>query len=226
MSSHNPQAWFFDFDGVLLDTAIIKAQLFVELLPGLTPTQTEATVDFCLTEGGMPRREKFIHIHRHILNTPLTAAGLEALVKKYTERVLSRVLKASFLPGAMEAITSPNEGALRFVISGTPHDEINAICNHLKISRHFERIVGSPTSKQDWIGKILNNYGLGSRQAVMIGDSLTDWQASQDTGIAFLGIDAHDLEILPDSETVFQDLHQLKSKIVRLIQPVKLETSP
>ena len=60
----------------------------------------------------------------------------------------------------------------------------------------------------------------------MIGDSLTDWQAAQDTGIAFLGIDAHDLEILPDSETVFPDLRQLKSKIARLIQPVKLETTP
>ena len=42
----------------------------------------------------------------------------------------------------------------------------------------------------------------------------------------FLGIDAHDLEILPDSETVFPDLRQLKSKIARLIQPVKLETTP
>ena len=183
-------------------------------------------MDFCLTEGGMPRREKFIHIHRHILNTPLTAAWLEALVKKYTERVLSRVLKASFLPGAMEAITSPNEGTLRFVISGTPHDEINVICNRLKIRRHFERVVGSPNSKRNWIGEILNHYGLDSRQAVMIGDSLTDWQAAQDTGIAFLGIDAHDLEILPDSETVFPDLRQLKSKIARLIQPVKLETTP
>ena len=226
MSSHNPQAWFFDFDGVLLDTAIIKAQLFVDLLPGLTPTQAEATMDFCLAEGGMPRHEKFIHIHRHLLNTPLTAARLEALVEKYTERVLSRVLKAPFLSGAMEAITSPNEGTLRFVISGTPHDEINAICKHLKIRRHFERVVGSPTSKPDWIGKILDHYGLNPRQAVMIGDSLTDWQAAQDTGIAFLGIDAHDLEILPASETIFPDLRQLKSKIARLIQPVKQETTP
>ena len=226
MSSHNPPAWFFDFDGVLLDTAIIKAQLFVDLLPGLTPTQAEATMDFCLAEGGMPRREKFIHIHRHLLNTPLTATRLEALVEKYTERVLSRVLKAPFLPGAMEAITSPNEGTLRFVISGTPHDEINAICKHLKIRRHFERVVGSPNSKPNWIGKILNHHGLDSRQAVMIGDSLPDWQAAQDTGIAFLGIDAHDLEILPASETVFPDLRQLKSKIARLIQPVKLETTP
>jgi phosphoglycolate phosphatase len=226
MSSHNPQAWFLDFDGVLLDTAIIKAQLFVDLLPGLTPTQAEATMEFCLAEGGMPRREKFIHIHRHLLNAPLAAAQLETLVKKYTERVLSRVLKAPFLPGAMEAITSPNEGTLRFVISGTPHDEINAICKHLKIRRHFERIVGSPTSKPDWIERILNHYKLDPRQAVMIGDSLTDWQAAQDTGIAFLGIDVHDLEILPASETIFPDLRQLKSKIARLIQPVKQETTP
>ena len=226
MSTHDKQAWFFDFDGVLLDTALIKAQLFVDLLPGLTSTQGEATLDFCLAEGGMPRREKFAHIHRHILNTPLAAAQLESLVKKYTECVLSQVLKAPFLPGAMEVITSPNGGTLRFVVSGTPQGEINAICNHLKISRYFERIVGSPTSKPDWIGKILNHYGLDSRHAVMIGDSLTDWQAARDKGIAFLGIDAHDLEILPASETVFPDLHNLKSKIAHLIQPGKLEATP
>ena len=45
---------------------------------------------------------------RHLLNTPLTAARLEALVEKYTERVLSRLLKPPYLPGALAAITSPN----------------------------------------------------------------------------------------------------------------------
>ena len=49
----------------------------------------------------------------------------------------------------------------------------------------------------------------------MIGDSKTDWQAAKDTGIAFLGVDFHGLEILPDNEVIVPDLNDLETFIAK-----------
>ena len=82
------QAWFFDFDGVLAVTAIIKAELFIELLSDLTPKETQSILDYCIREGGVPRREKFIHIYKELLNRPLEDASLKNLCNKKHKNIV------------------------------------------------------------------------------------------------------------------------------------------
>jgi len=209
------QAWFFDFDGVVVDTSLAKADLFVELLPELAPEQASQVREYCLVEGGVPRREKFVYIFREILNQPLAKDQLNALVDRFTDRVLGRVLKAPFLPGVLPVINSPRTNLHRYIISGTPHAEMSAICIHREISQFFDAICGSPRGKADWIEHWLTEHDLPREHAVMIGDSKTDWQAAKDTGIAFLGVDFHGLEILPDNEVIVPDLNDLETFIAK-----------
>ena len=213
------QAWFFDFDGVLTDTALIKAELFVELLDDLSPEETQAVLSYCLREGGVPRRGKFIHIHQQLLNRALTAECLENLCSEYTKKVVDRVLHAPLVPGALNTLEHLPETVKAFVISGTPHSEINSLCRDMGITQHFESICGSPRSKPEWILDLLNQHSISSENAWMIGDSITDLNAARLTGLGFVGVDIHQLGYLPEAEIVLPDLSPLQECLTHKLHP-------
>ena len=211
------QARFFDFDGVLADTSLAKAELFISLLHNLSAEETEAVQLYCLEEGGIPRTEKFVHIFREILKRPLPESNLNDLVAQFTELVVDSVLAAPHVPGAYEAISQSPNSQIQFVISGTPHQEMISICDARKISRFFSAVCGSPRTKTDWIEKIISEHNLVREQAVMIGDSMTDLKAARETEIAFLGVDQHGLNILPSSEIIVSDLSNLDASIEKAL---------
>jgi len=207
------QAWFFDFDGVLADTALIKAELFVELLRDLTPKETQSILVYCLREGGVPRREKFIHIHKELLKRTLNDKSLENLCNEYTKNVVDRVLHAPLAPGALKTLEHLPKTVKAFVISGTPHIEINSLCREMGITQYFESICGSPRSKPEWILDLMSQHTISAKNARMIGDSITDLNAARLTGLEFVGVDIHQLGYLPDDEIVLPDLYPLQEHL-------------
>ena len=217
------QAWFFDFDGVLADTAIIKAELFIELLNDLTPKQTQSILDYCIREGGVPRREKFIHIHRELLDRPLDQKTLANLCDEFTKKVVGRVLKAPLVHGAQDTLENLPKSVKAFVISGTPHSEINFICEKMEITRFFESVCGSPRSKSDWILNLLSQYSIAQQDAWMIGDSMTDLNAARLTSVGFIGVDVHQLGYLPQAHLALPNLSPLMECLTKDLYP-KLES--
>ena len=203
------QAWFFDFDGVLADTAIIKAELFIELLSDLTPKETQSILDYCIREGGVPRREKFIHIYRELLNRPLDEDSLENLCVEFTKKVVGRVLNSPLAPGVLDTLENLPKSVKAFVISGTPHSEINFICDEMGIAQYFESVCGSPQCKPDWILNLLSQYSIAAEDAWMIGDSMTDLNAASLTGVGFIGVDIHQLGHLPQTQVILPNLSPL-----------------
>tara|TARA_B100001123_G_scaffold295559_1_gene329551 strand:- start:1473 stop:2150 length:678 start_codon:yes stop_codon:yes gene_type:complete len=209
------QAWFFDFDGVLADTAIIKAELFIELLNDLTPKETQSILDYCIREGGVPRREKFIHIYKELLNRPFNDASIENLCNEFTKKIVGHVLDSPLVPGALDTLENLPKSVKAFVISGTPHSEINFICDEMDITQYFESVCGSPQSKSDWILNLLSQYSIPRKDAWMIGDSMTDLNAARLTSVGFVGVDVHQLGYLPQTQMILPNLSPLMECLTR-----------
>ncbi len=71
--------------------------------------------------------------------------------------------------------------------SGAEHSELNAICGYFGISKYFISIEGSPPTKDIVIARLLKEYNYRADEVVLVGDSLTDYEASRSNGIHFLG---------------------------------------
>jgi len=183
-------AIFFDCDGVILDSVDIKTKVFYKMFLKFGEEYARQGVQFHLENGGISRHEKFKHFYHHILNHQVSDEKIMDLGKQFSEYVLDEVLKAPFIDGAYETICELHKLQIPiFVVSGTPHDEINYIFQERNMSRFFEGIHGSPRDKSDIVKDILDRYTCNKENCLFIGDALSDLEASVKTGLIFLGIE-------------------------------------
>ena len=186
------QAVFFDFDGVILDSVDVKTQAFAAMFRVYGPEVERAVVDYHLANGGISRFRKFEYYYRHLLEKPVTEEMLEALGREFNHLALEGVLAAPFIDGAMETLESLKEqGIPAFVVSGTPHEEIQLIVEKRNLGSYFVEAHGSPRKKQEIVQDIASRHSLRMNDCLFIGDATTDFEAARVCGTDFLGIVKH-----------------------------------
>lgn len=71
------------------------------------------------------------------------------------------------------------------IVSGAEHNELNRICDTFELSQYFITIEGSPVRKDVLVKNILEKYEYVTEESILIGDALTDYNASAKNGINF-----------------------------------------
>jgi phosphoglycolate phosphatase-like HAD superfamily hydrolase len=183
-----PAAILFDFDGVILDSAEIKAMAYAEIYQAEAPEKVAAAIDYQRYHGGVSRTEKFAHFERDLFGRPADQARIDALSRMFTAIVLDKVLAAPFIPGARALLDAAHGQADLNVVSGTPEPELRDIVAARGLSHYFTEVIGAPTTKRDAFARILRNRDLPSSRALAIGDAITEYDAAAELGIAFLGV--------------------------------------
>ena len=178
------QAVIFDFDGVVLESADLKTQAFLEVFADV-PEHREAILEHHLAHLGFSRFEKFRWIYRNLLERPLGEAEEEALGERYAEVVRRKILACPFVPGALELLQGLGDKAA-FVASGTPQDELRWVVGERGLEPYFDEVWGSPTHKPEIIEGILARKGYARNRVLMLGDGESDYRAAQATDILFV----------------------------------------
>ena len=182
-------AVFFDFDGVILDSVEIKSKAFATLFSCYGTEIQSAAVAYHESKGGLSRFEKFAYCYQNLLKQPLTDEKSRELGECFEKEVLQGVLEANFMPGAFKCLKALKAVAMpTFVVSGTPHDEVNYIVNQREIRSYFLEVHGSPRSKVDIIEDILYRYKLEPNCCLFVGDAITDYEAASSLALNFLGV--------------------------------------
>jgi len=197
------QAIFFDFDGVLIDSTPTKTAGFKKLFAQYDSDVIDRVLSYHRLHGGISRIEKIAYAHRELLDKPLTTDEVEAEGKKYSAFVLEEVIAAQWISGAEDFLDRHHNLLPLFVISGTPHDELDLIVKRRGIAGYFADIFGSPRKKPELVRNILRAHDLRPERCVFIGDALTDYNTALETRMAFVGIQGdvafpEDVEVLPD----------------------------
>lgn len=205
----------FDFDGVIVDSARLKAEAFVACFRDASPGSRAAIHEYVTRHGGVSRFAKFRYIHERILERPLSADSLDELCSRYSSMVVEQVNQAPFIPGAIDLLRAIHAETDCYVVSGTPEVEVQQSVRHRGLGGFFKGVLGSPTPKTDLTVDLVRRCGARPDTVVFLGDSITDYEAAMAAGIAFLGVvTTEEPGSLPQHVEVTDNLMKYRSRFV------------
>jgi phosphoglycolate phosphatase-like HAD superfamily hydrolase len=187
ISIYDCQAIFFDFDGVILESLDIKAEAFAGLYADKGFHTVAAVKKHFYRRTGISRHLKIRECHRQYLGADPSAEEVTALAERFGAQIDAGMLSCPMVPGALELLTALPDETLRFVVSGTPQEELRTQIEARGLAPHFTSVHGSPRDKVTIIETLKERHGVDPVRAVMIGDGILDHDAAVETGLNFLG---------------------------------------
>ncbi len=185
-------AIFFDFDGVILESADLKTEAIADSIPELTPEQRDAFRRYHLENLGVSRYVKFAWAYRNLLGREISDAESRRLGQEYSRAVYDKVRCAPFVPGIPGALEDLAADLTLFIVSGTPTEEVVALAEDRAVASYFAEIWGSPSEKPDIVRDVVARHRLAPARSLFIGDGRTDYEAAAETGLHFLARDTPD----------------------------------
>ena len=210
------KAIIFDFDGVIAESVNVKTEAFALLYEPYGKDIVKKVVQHHLTNGGVSRFEKFKIYHKEFLNIDLNDQKLQELSNHFSDLVVDKVIKASYVPGAFEYIKVNHKKYSLYISSATPQDEIKQIVKQRKILDYFKGVYGSPISKQEHVNKIIKLNKYKKNEVIFIGDSISDRNAANENNIRFIARINNGKSPLKDEMYKIDDLVHLEDLIKSL----------
>lgn len=207
-------AVLLDFDGVVLDSVLLKEEQFRSMIAERLPDQLDDAMKYFWTHGGVSRVEKFRWIWANLAKAPLRPGQAEELGAEFARRVRVAVLTCPYIPGAHEFLEKFHRRTNLYVISGTPQEELRSIVRERGMDHYFRGVFGSPRDKVTIGGEILHEGGYRPSASWFVGDATTDRDAARALGVGFVGIAGPHLSpYLEGWEVVVEDLRPLADRI-------------
>lgn len=181
--------FFFDFDGVIVDSLDIKTKAFGELFGKYGKDVSSKVMDYHRNNGGVSRYDKFKYYYKNLLCKNINKEIIGRLDKSYSKLVVKKVIAAPYIRDALFFIRMLNRVKRDcFIISGTPQKEIRYILKRRKISQLFKEVVGSPVNKIDNLKRLIDDYEINPEEAIFFGDARSDYKAAKENNIWFVRI--------------------------------------
>jgi beta-phosphoglucomutase len=180
------KAIILDFDGVIAESVDIKTGAFTYLFRNYPDDIVKKIVKFHLDNGGLSRFEKFKIIYRGFLNKDLSKEEEERLGMEFGEFCYKEMLVCPYVKGAKEFLEKNYKKYMFFIVSGTPHDEMNNIVDARQLRKYFKEVLGTPGDKCKLIKMILKKYNLMPTEVAFIGDAPTDYKGAEKAHVEFI----------------------------------------
>lgn len=200
------KAIFYDFDGVIKESTDIKSKAFYDLYIEFGEEIAQQVEQYHIEHGGVSRFEKIRYWHKTHLGIEISDVELEKWTNRFSELVLQKVVESRYVIGAKETINELSSIYDQYIITGTPQNEIELICEQLEITHLFKQICGSPTNKIRWSDKLMANFGLNTNEVIFVGDATTDYDAAKHHNFHFV------LREHEENELLFKDIEVIKMK--------------
>ena len=210
------KAIIFDFDGVIAESVNVKTEAFASLYEPYGKDVVKKVVQHHLANGGVSRFEKFKIYHKEFLNIELNDQNLQELSNHFSDLVVDKVIKASYVPGAFEYIKVNHKKYSLYISSATPEDEIVQIAKQRKIFDYFKGVYGSPISKKEHVNIIIKSNKYKKNEVIFIGDSTSDRNAANENNIRFIARINNEKSPLKNEMNKLVDLVGLKNLIQSL----------
>jgi phosphoglycolate phosphatase-like HAD superfamily hydrolase len=176
---------FWDFDGVIKDSVEVKSDVFEQLFLPFGKKVAKKIRNHHEMNGGVSRFEKLpIYIKWSKQKPTKKIVNEYALI--FSTLVRQKVINSEWVPGVLNYLNSNHNKYCFFLVTATPQQEIEDILKALKIKHFFKGVFGSPVKKIDSIKSILKRYSISCDSSIMIGDSMSDYNAANMSEISFV----------------------------------------
>lgn len=185
-SIHNYDVYIFDCDGVILDSNQLKIDAMENALRDFSfeSSLINKCIEYFSKNFGLSRFhhvdvfiEKILHVEPD--DKEKIRSGI---LKKFSDQCHSLYLKAQITPGFIDFISSV-EGS-KYIASGSEQTGLMKVFEERGLGDYFLKIYGSPETKSNLVVKILDDEQ--SKNAVMFGDAISDFEAATKNGIDFI----------------------------------------
>jgi phosphoglycolate phosphatase-like HAD superfamily hydrolase len=176
---------FWDFDGVIKESVEVKTEAFVQLFSEFGDEVAKKVKLHHEENGGMSRFEK-LPIYLKWAGKVPTEKTINEYSKQFSSLVKQKVIESEWVPGVKSYLINNSKKQQFFLVTATPQQEIEDIVSTLKIKSCFNKIIGYPTSKKDAIQILISNTPYPLEEAIMIGDSISDYNAAVESNIVFI----------------------------------------
>jgi phosphoglycolate phosphatase-like HAD superfamily hydrolase len=181
------RAVILDFDGVLVESFDIKFQAFVRLMEPYGPEAFESAKHRNPFGRGLTRSVAIRRFFKDVLRQELSQAEEDRLVGRFGELVEDAVIHAPLVQGVQGFLEGHAERMDLFVVSSTPHGELERIISARGLATFFKGVRGFPPAKTDLIGAVIAERNLNPAEVVVVGDTTEDERAASMAGVRFVG---------------------------------------
>ncbi len=191
--------FFWDFDGVIMNSNEVRDFGFQQVLKDYPKTQVTELINFHKLNGGLSRYVKFRYFFENIRNESISDDAILVWSKKFSDIMLQQLIDPKLLIDETNTFIIKNYKNFRMhVVSGSDQNELRFICDELGIAKYFKSIHGSPTPKNDLVTRLMADNGYISDECVLIGDSINDYDAAIKNQINFMAYNNEKINNLSD----------------------------
>jgi phosphoglycolate phosphatase len=183
LETRRPSALVFDFDGVVIDSALVKLEAFAEVLPRVASVRA-----YLESSQGKPRQERFEWVYRELLHLPYDDTIGTALDARLTSALDARLDEIPLIPGVDEFILRMSARLPLFVVSAAPLRDVERLLKLHGLRESFTEIEGAVHNKAVSIDGIRARLGANARQLVFFGDTMSDYRSAIESGACFVGV--------------------------------------
>lgn len=183
-----------DLDGVVVCSNAVKRRAMLGMFAD-HPAHAAAIESYVAANPGARRDCKIRHILEQILKVHAGEDVMATYLARYASDLVEGLAAAPLVAGIDAFLAG---GKHPFYVSSTaPEAEIALQLERRGLSRYFAAIFGATTPKADALRRVRDRHP-GS-PVVFFGDSMSDWEAARDAGVAFVGVtsDGNTLGDLP-----------------------------
>jgi phosphoglycolate phosphatase-like HAD superfamily hydrolase len=210
------RTWFFDCDGVLLDSNALKTDAFRSEAARFGSRAAGELVRYHCAHGGIGREVKAKYFFERILGRATDSSEVEQFVRGFAERVrvgLASVPADEALVPLLEELG--RERCRLHVVTGGDEREVRGELERRGLAVHFLGIHGGPTGKLEILDR-LERAGRIVHPAVFVGDSAFDLACAKRFGLDFIYVEhwsewAGWQEQIPSDSFVVENLAELRS---------------
>ena len=176
----------FDFDGVIMESTSIREEALFHIFGEIKIFDKKRILSIHRDNFGVQRKERIKLIYKNLTGEDPDSKMLDKMVIGFGAFCENALINCPKMPGITEFLTNFQKTPL-YIISTAPAHEIRNILEQRKLTCYFTGIYGAPQSKPELISDILEKERLLPKQAVYIGDRISDFLSAKEAGVGFLG---------------------------------------
>lgn len=171
------QNYFFDCDGVILDSNKLKSDLFFSIALNFSNKENARKLfSFHISNGGISRFEKFEYFFKYLLKQDNYQQELTKALNLFSEKSMIQLKVCPYITGAIEFISAIPKNKKIFLVTGGSEVDVKEIFTDRNIDHLFTKILGSPRTKYEIIDSLDFNRNMKS---IYWGDSKLDYEVSK-----------------------------------------------